>query len=233
MIVLLLSLLSLAAVYSSIVTLAYKHHDGNTEYYLFKHLRLILLGFFLMFVTHRIKYTYYSRISQIMLIAAVPLLLYTLASGANLNEASRWIAIPGTGLTFQTSDFAKLALIMYLARVLAQKQNEINDFKTVVIHIMIPVAVICGLILPANFSTSALLFATCLILMFIGRVKLKYIGGVMGIGVLGFVVLLGIATILPDALPRVATWKQRIVSFASGSEEVDADKRPYCSELHT
>ncbi len=224
MIVLLLSLLSLAAVYSSIVTLAYKHHDGNTEYYLFKHLRLILLGFFLMFVTHRIKYTYYSRISQIMLIAAVPLLLYTLASGANLNEASRWIAIPGTGLTFQTSDFAKLALIMYLARVLAQKQNEINDFKTVVIHIMIPVAVICGLILPANFSTSALLFATCLILMFIGRVKLKYIGGVMGIGVLGFVVLLGIATILPDALPRVATWKQRIVSFASGSEEVDADK---------
>src|SRR5687768_13357587 len=125
MIVLLLSLLSLAAVYSSIVTLAYKYQDGDTEVYLFKHFRLIVLGFVLMFITHRIKYTYYSRISQIMLIAAVPLLLYTLASGTNLNEASRWIAIPGTGLTFQTSDFAKLALIMYLARVLTQKQNEI------------------------------------------------------------------------------------------------------------
>jgi cell division protein FtsW len=147
-----------------------------------------------------------------------------LASGANLNEASRWIAIPGTGLTFQTSDFAKLALIMYLARVLTQKQNEINDFKTVLIHIMIPVALICGLILPANFSTAALLFTTCLILMFIGRVKLKYIGGVLGIGVIGFVILLGISTIAPDALPRVATWKQRIVSFISGQEEVDADK---------
>lgn len=224
MIVLLLSLLSLAAVYSSIVTLAYKHHGGDTEYYLFKHLRLILLGFVLMFITHRIKYTYYSRISQIMLIASVPLLLYTLASGANLNEASRWIAIPGIGLTFQTSDFAKLSLIMYLARVLTQKQNEINDFKTVLIHIMIPVALICGLILPANFSTAALLFATCLILMFIGRVKLKYIGGVLGLGIAGFVILLGISTIAPNALPRAATWKQRIVSYVNGSAEVDPDK---------
>lgn len=223
-IVLSLSLLSLAAVYSSIVTLAYKHHEGDTEYYLFKHLRLIVLGFVLMYVTHRVKYTYFSRISQIMLILSVPLLLYTLLRGANLNEASRWISIPGIGLTFQTSDFAKLSLIMYMARVLTQKQNEITEFKTVVIHIMIPVAVICGLILPANFSTAALLFTTCLILMFIGRVKLKYIGGVLGIGVLGFVLLLGVATIAPNALPRAATWKQRIVNYISGDEEVDADK---------
>ncbi|HTF03810.1 MAG TPA: FtsW/RodA/SpoVE family cell cycle protein [Bacteroidia bacterium] len=224
MIVLLLSLLSLAAVYSSIVTLAYKYQDGDTEVYLFKHFRLIVLGFVLMFITHRIKYTYYSRISQIMLIAAVPLLLYTLASGANLNEASRWISIPGTGLTFQTSDFAKLALIMYLARVLTQKQNEINDFKTVLIHIMIPVALICGLILPANFSTAALLFTTCLILMFIGRVKLKYIGGVLGIGILGFCLLLAIATVAPKTLPRVATWAQRIETFFTGAEDADPDK---------
>ena len=123
MIVLLLSLLSLAAVYSSIVTLAYKHQGGDTEYYLFKHLRIIVLGFILMFITHKIKYTYYSRISQIMLIASVPLLLYTLFSGTNLNDASRWIAIPFIGLTFQTSDLAKLALIMYLARLLTQRQN--------------------------------------------------------------------------------------------------------------
>jgi cell division protein FtsW len=223
-IVLSLSLLSLAAVYSSIVTLAYKHHEGDTEYYLFKHLRLIILGFILMYITHRVKYTYFSRISQIMLILSVPLLMYTLLRGANLNEASRWISIPGTGLTFQTSDFAKLSLIMYLARVLTQKQNEITEFRTILIHIMIPVAVICGLILPANFSTSALLFITSLILMFIGRVKLKYIGGVLGIGVLGFVLLLGVATIAPKALPRAATWKQRIVSYVSGDEEVDQDK---------
>lgn len=224
MIVLLLSLLSLAAVYSSIVTLAYKHHDGDTEYYLFKHLRIILLGLGLMFVTHRLKYTYFSRISQLMLIASVPLLLYTLASGTNLNDASRWIAIPGTGLTFQTSDFAKLALIMYLARVLTQKQNDLNDFKTILIHVMLPVGLICALILPANFSTSALLFVTSLILMFIGGVKMKYIGGVLGIGVSAFLMLLLLGAVAPKLLPRAETWKNRVVSFVNGEEKEDSDK---------
>lgn len=224
MIVLLLSLLSLAAVYSSIVTLAYKHHDGDTEYYLFKHLRIIILGLVLMFITHRIKYSYFSRISQLMLIASVPLLLYTLASGTNLNEASRWIAIPGTGLTFQTSDFAKLALIMYLARVLTQKQGEMGEFRTVLIHIMIPVGLICALILPANFSTAALLFLTCMILMFIGGVKLKFIGGVIGIAIASFGLLLCIGLIAPKALPRVGTWIQRVKTFTGGDEIVDPDK---------
>lgn len=224
MIVLLLSLLSLAAVYSSIVTLAYKHHDGDTEYYLFKHLRIILLGLVLMFLTHRVKYSYFSRISQLMVIASVPLLLYTLSSGANLNEASRWIAIPFIGLTFQTSDLAKLALIMYLARVLTQKQGAMEDFKTVLIHIMIPVGLICALILPANFSTAALLFLTCMILMFIGGVKLKFIAGVIGIGIASFGLLLCIGLIAPKALPRVDTWVQRVKTFVGGDEVADPDK---------
>ncbi len=227
MIVLLLSLLSLAAVYSSIVTLAYKHHDGDTGYYLFKHLRIIMLGLVLMFITHRIKYSYFSRISQLMVIASVPLLLYTLASGTSLNEASRWIAIPGTGLTFQTSDFAKLALIMYLARVLTQKQGEMNDFKTILIHVMIPVGLICVLILPANFSTAALLFLTCMILMFIGGVKIKYIGGVIGLGIAAFGLLLCIAWVKPGLLPRVDTWVQRIETFfgiGNGANKPDPDK---------
>lgn len=227
MIILLLSLLSLAAVYSSIVTLAYKHHDGDTEYYLFKHLRIIVLGIFLMFITHRIRYTYFSRISQLMLFISVPLLLYTLASGTNLNDASRWIAIPGTGLTFQTSDFAKLALIMYLARVLTQKQSEINNFRVILIHIMIPVALVCGLILPANFSTAALLFTTCLVVMFIGRVKLKYIAGVLGLGIAGFCLLLSIALVKPGLLPRVDTWVQRVETFfgfGAAAEKPDPDK---------
>ena len=224
MIILLLSLLSLAAVYSSIVTLAYKHHDGDTEHYLFKHLGIVVLGIFLMFITHRVKYSYFSRISQLLLIASVPLLLYTLASGTNLNDASRWIAIPFIGLTFQTSDLAKLALIMYLARVLTQKQNEINDFKVILIHIMIPVAVVCGLILPANFSTAALLFVTCLILMYIGRVHLKYIAAVLGLGIAAFGLLLCIAMVKPGLLPRVDTWIARMETFFSGDEKADPDK---------
>jgi cell division protein FtsW len=224
MIVLLLSLLSLLAVYSSIVTLAYKHHEGDTEYYLFKHGKIILAGFVLMFITHRIRYSYFSRISQIMLVLAVPLLLYTLLRGSNLNDASRWIPIPGTGLTFQSSDFAKLALIMYLARVLSQKQNELNDFKTVLLHLMLPVVVICALILPANFSTAALLFTTCLILMFIGRVPFAHIAKVMGLAVCGFLLLIALGHAFPDTLPRLKTWENRIVRFFQGEEEQDPDK---------
>ncbi len=224
MIVLLLSLLSLLAVYSSIVALAYKHHDGDTEYFLFKQGKLILLGFGLMYVTHRIPYIYFSRISQIMLILCVPLLLYTLIHGANLNEANRWIAIPGTGLTFQSSDFAKLALIMYVARIVTQKQSELMDFKAVLIHIMAPVFIICGLILPANFSTAAILLCTCLILMFIGRVPAKHILKVLGLAVVGFSFLLLLGNFFPKALPRVHVWENRIVEFVKGNEEQDPDK---------
>lgn len=224
MIVLILSLLSLLAVYSSIVALAYKHQDGDTEYYLFKQGKLILLGFGLMYVTHRIPYVYFSRISQIMLILCVPLLLYTLIHGASLNEANRWIPIPGTGLTFQSSDFAKLALIMYVARIVTQKQKELEDFRAVLIHIMAPVFVVCGLILPANFSTAAILLCTCLILMFIGRVPVKHIMKVLGLAIAGFAFLLLLGNFFPKALPRLKVWENRIVEFFKGNEEQDPDK---------
>ncbi len=224
MIAILLSLLSLLAVYSSIVALAYKHQNGATEYYLFKHGKLIILGFVLMFITHRIPYNYFSRISQIMLIISIPLLIYTLLHGANLNEANRWIAIPGIGLTFQSSDFAKLALIMYVARIVTQKQNELTDFKAVLIHIMTPVFIVCGLILPANFSTAAILLCTCLILMFIGRVPLKHIFKVLGIAIAGFAFLLMLGNFFPKTLPRLQVWENRIVEFFKGKEEQDPDK---------
>ncbi len=224
MIAILLSLLSLLAVYSSIVALAYKHQHGETEYYLFKHGKLIILGFFLMYVTHRIPYVYFSRISQIMLIISIPLLIFTLLHGASLNEANRWIAIPGIGLTFQSSDFAKLALIMYVARIVTQKQNELTNFKAVLIHIMAPVFIVCGLILPANFSTAAILLCTCLILMFIGRVPLKHIMKVLGLAIAGFAFLLMLGHFFPKALPRLQVWENRIVEFFKGKDEQDPDK---------
>ncbi|HEU4716325.1 MAG TPA: putative peptidoglycan glycosyltransferase FtsW [Bacteroidia bacterium] len=224
-IVILLSLLSLLAVYSSIVALAYKHHDGQTEYYLLKHGKIILLGFFLMFLTHRIRYVYFSRISQLMLILSVPLLIYTLFHGATVNEANRWIAIPGTGLTFQPSDFAKLALIMYVARVVTQKQKELENFREVLIHIMAPVFVICGLILPANFSTAALLLVTCIILMFIGRVPVKHIAKVLGIAVAAFVLLLMMGKLFPQSkLHRAGVWEARVEEWLKGKDDQDADK---------
>jgi len=211
-IVFILSLVSLLAVYSSTGTLAYKNQEGNTQYYLFKHFVILLFGILLMFITHRIPYNYYSRIAQIALFITIPLLLITLLTGTNLNQASRWIALPGTNLTFQTSDFAKLALIMYIARALARKQENIKDFKSAFLPIMFPVILVCGLILPANFSTAAVLFTTSLLLMFIGRVNMKYIGIMIAAGAVCLAIFLLIAIKFGHST-RVQTWKNRIENF--------------------
>ena len=221
-VVILLSIFSLLAVYSSTGTLAYKYQSGNTEYYMLKHLIILLFGFMIMYFTHLIKFTYFSRIFQVALYIAVPLLVLTLFVGLDLNEAKRVLPLP-FNLTFQTSDLAKLTLIMYLARLLSKKQDQIKDFKSAFVPLMIPVLIVCGLILPANFSTAALLFITSLVLMFIGRVSLKYISALVGIGILSFVFLLLIANAYPELLPRANTWKARIVNFTD-SEDIDSDK---------
>lgn len=218
-IVLLLSIVSILVVYSSIVALAYRYKAGNTEYYLIKHTITIGLGLFLMYVTHKIKYTYYSRLSQIALFIAAPLLLYTLLKGVSAGDASRWLEIPGTGLTFQTSDFAKLALIIYLARILTIKQDVIKDFKSAFVPIVVPIIVICGLILPANLSTAAILFATCLVLMFIGRVNTKYILLLIGMGIVCLALFIVLIFTFPHINNRVETWKARIENFKEGDSE--------------
>lgn len=218
LIVFILSLFSLLAVYSSTGTLAYKYQSGNTEYYLFKHLIILALGIALMYGAHRIKYTMYSKISALALFVTVPLLLLTLMMGTNLNEASRWLTLPGTNITFQTSDFAKLALIMYVARVLSKKQNEITSFKSAFLPVMVPVLLVCGLILPANFSTSAVLFASCLFLMLIGRISIKYIASLIGIGVLGFGLYVAVAYATGNT-GRIETWKARVERFTNPEEE--------------
>jgi len=219
MVVLLLSVVSILVVYSSIVALAYRYKAGDTEYYLFKHSTIIGFGLLLMYMTHKVKYTYFSRLSQIALYISVPLLLFTLLKGVSAGEASRWLKIPGTSLTFQTSDFAKLALIAYVARVLAIKQGQIKDFKSAFVPIVIPVMVICGLILPANFSTAAVLFVTCLVIMFIGRINLKYILSLVGIGITCMLLIGVLVFYFPKVIPRGQTWKARIENFSKGDSE--------------
>lgn len=218
LVVLLLAILSVLAVYSSIVTLAYKYKDGDTLYYLFKHSIILVVGFGLMIMAHNLNYKYYSRISQIAIFLSIPLLALTLMTGANINDASRWLVIPVINQTFQTSDLAKLALIMYLARLLYKKQDNIKDFKSAFIPIMLPVLAVCGLIFPANFSTAAMLFTTCLVIMFIGRVNIKYILSLIGIGIGCLLLLLSIASAKPDLLPRLGTWVSRIETFTQGGD---------------
>ncbi|PCJ28849.1 MAG: cell division protein FtsW [Flavobacteriales bacterium] len=219
LVVFLLAILSVLAVYSSIVTLAYKYKGGDTLYYLIKHSIILVIGFGLMFAAHNLNYKYYSRISQIALFLSIPLLLLTLITGANINEASRWLVIPVINQTFQTSDLAKLSLIMYLARLLYKKQDNIQDFKSAFLPIMVPVLLVCGLILPANFSTAVMLFTTSLIIMFIGRVNMKYILSLIAIGLGSLMLMLLIAKAKPELLPRLDTWVSRIESFSEGDSE--------------
>ena len=219
-VVFLLTLLSFLAVYSSTGTLAYKYEGGNTNYYMLKHAIILFFGLLLMYFAHLVKYTYYSGIFRVVLYIAVPLLIITLYFGLNLNEAKRVLEIPFIGLTFQTSDLAKITLIVYLARMLTKKQDQIKDFKSAFVPLMLPVIIITGLILPANFSTAAILFATSLVIIFIGRVKTSYILGMVGIGV----VCLSIAILIMYNMPegkqgRIMTWKSRIDQFIDGEAE--------------
>ncbi|TSA25252.1 MAG: cell division protein FtsW [Bacteroidetes bacterium] len=228
-IVVILSIFSLLAVYSSTGLLAYKKQGGDTEHYLMRQFIILGMGFFLMYLTHLIKYTYYSRLAQIGLILSIPLLLVTLISGTNLNEANRWLTVPIINVTFQSSDVAKLFLIMYVARVLSKNQEQIKEFKRGFLPAILPVIIICLLILPANFSTAAILFVTCIVLMFIGRVNLKYIMALAGVGLTGVILLVGIAMIAPNLLPRSTTWKNRIETFldkekATGDETYQVDQ---------
>jgi cell division protein FtsW len=214
-IVLLLSIISMLAVYSSISTLSYKSGGGNQFSILIKHSFTTILGLVLMYYVHKLKFTYYSRIAQLAFWISIPLLALTLALGTNLNEAPRWLNI--FGISFQSSDFAKIALIMYVARILAKKQDEIKDFKSAFLPVLFPIFIICGLILPANFSTAAVLFATCLILMYVGRVNVKYLLMLIGTGVLFLSLFIVIALNSPNS-GRIGTWKKRIENFGTGDK---------------
>lgn len=129
--VILLALVSMLIVYSSTGLLAYRYNKGNTEIYLFKQVMFIIIGMTIIYFAHRVNYTIYSRVAKILFLVSIPLLIYTLFFGVRLNEGSRWIRLPIINLTFQTSDLAKLALFMYMGRLLSRKQDVIKDFKKV------------------------------------------------------------------------------------------------------
>ena len=219
-----LSAFSLLAIYSSTSSLAWREHGGNTEYYLIRQFVIVMLGLFIMFAIHRINYIYFSRVAQFLFYASIVLLIATLLFGPVINGARRYLLInlPGLGmLTFQTSDLAKLALIMYLARFLAKNQDEIRDFKKGFVRVIVPILIICGLILPSNFSTAAMLFAGSLGLLYIGRASLAHIGALVGIGAISFLMLIGVARYQPELLPRATTWYNRAMQhFDEDSEPV-------------
>lgn len=202
---------SILAIYSATGSEAYRLQGGNTEYYLIKQLILVSLGIVVTYVCYQLNYIQYAKIAPILLAVVVPLLLYTVVFGDATNDARRWLSIPWVGSTFQPSDLAKVALILYVARSLAVRQEFIKDFRSAFVPIIVPVVIVCGLIAPADLSTAALLFATCLMMMFIGRVSLKYVAllVLMGIILMAILVLLGSLEATADYF-RLDTWLARL-----------------------
>lgn len=230
MVTLILSLCSLLAVYSAISSLAYKT-DGSSLRFLFKQGTMLALGWGVMLLVHKVNFRYFSRISQVLIWVAAGLLLLTLLFGADINEAKRWLRIPFIGLTLQTSDFAKVVLVTFVARELNNRRMQLHQFKNGVLPILIPIGLICMLILPADFSTAALLGMVCIGMLFIGGVPFRHMLKIAGLGVAALFMLYGLGKAAPDLLPRFGTWAGRLERFAGVGNASDGDALEYQIEL--
>ncbi len=228
-IVTILAIFSFMPIYSASTNLVYVVGNGSTLGHLVKHIVLLLTGFAVIYGVHKIPYRYFSGGSALMLPVVVLLLIVTLAQGTTIGgaNASRWIRIPFVGIGFQTSTLAGLVLMVYVARYLAKNKEKLIGFKESLINLWLPVGLVLVLILPANFSTTAIIFFMVLLLSFIGGYPLKFIGYILSIGLFAFLFFILVAKAFPDAMPnRVNTWKSRIENFSKsdGKEDYQVEK---------
>lgn len=228
-IVAILALFSFMPVFSASTNLVYVVGKGSTMGYLLKHMVLVIMGFVIIYIVHRIPYRYFSGGSVLMIPVVVMLLIFTLAQGTLIGgeNASRWIRIPFVGIGFQTSTLAGVVLMVYVARYLAKNRDKAIDFKESLIQFWLPIGLVLMLILPANFSTTAIIFSMILVMSFIGGYPLKYLGYIVGIGVFSLALFVLVVKAFPDAMPnRVQTWQSRIENFAAndGKESYQVEK---------
>lgn len=220
----LMGLFSFLPVYSSSSNLAYLYGDGNTIRYLMKHGMHLILGILIVFGVHKVPYHYFKGLSILALPLVVILLIITIAQGTTIEgaNASRWIQIPFTGVTFQTSSLAMVVLMVYVARYLSKIKDTPITFKESILPLWVPVFVIIALILPANFSTAAIIFAMVITLVFLGGYPLKYLSFVLGIGLVGLTLFVLTAKAFPDLFPnRVDTWISRVENFTDDGNSED------------
>lgn len=221
----LLALISFMPVYSASSNLAFSANgSGNTMSFLIKHFAHVGIGFLIVYMVHKVPYHYFKAISMVALPIVWLLLLYTLLQGKTIGgaNASRWIQIPFIGIGFQTSTLASMVLMIYVARYLAKKREIEDSFKKSVIELWLPVFAILMLILPANFSTAALIFAMVSMLVFVGKYPLKYLGIIIGTGIIALTFFILIAKAFPGAFPnRVDTWISRIENFTGDKPDED------------
>ncbi len=221
----LLALFSFLPVYSASSNLAYLYGDGSTLPYLFKHFAHLVLGFAILYGVHKIPYHYFRGLSIIAIPVVILLLIITMAEGTTIEgaNASRWIRVPFVGVTFQTSTLAGVVLMTYVARYLSRIKDKAVTFKETLLPLWVPVFIVLALILPANFSTTAIFFAMIVMLVFIGGYPLRYLGIILGAGLIFLTLFVLAAKAFPGVFPnRVDTWISRVESF-SDNEDTEAD----------
>ena len=218
----LLASFSFLPVYSSASNLAYLYGDGNTFSYLFKHFIHLSLGFFLMYMVHKIPYRYFRGISILMIPIILVLLAYTIFQPSisdSITNSNRWIRIPIVGFGFQPSTLASIIILIYVARYLSKIKDKLITFSQSILPLWVPVFLTISLILPANFSTSAILFSMVMLLCFLGGYPIKYLIGILSSAVILFSIFILSVKAYPDLLPnRVDTWKSRIENFVDSKE---------------
>ena len=220
-----LAIFSFLPVYSASSNLAYLYGDGNTFKFLAKHFAHLVLGFGILYGVHKIPYHYFRGLSMIALPIVVVLLLITMAQGTTIGgaNASRWIRVPLVGVTFQTSTLAAVVLMTYVARYLSTIESKLVSFKETLLPLWLPVFLIIGLILPANFSTAAIIFAMVVLLVFIGGYPFRYLAIILTTGLLLLSLFVLSAKAFPEVFPnRVDTWISRVASFVDKTDK-DAD----------
>lgn len=220
--VVLFMIYSLLAVYSSSVSIAFKSYGGDTTYFLRSQFLMLVLSLVIIVVVHYLPYRIYSSLAGLFLIIAAGLLVLTFIFGARVNEATRWLVIPGTGFRLQTSDVAKVALVLYLARTLARYQDKLTDFMLVSKYMMLPVVIICGLIMPENLSTAMMIFGIAMIILYIGRVPFRFLLAYVGMAIVGIVLFATVLSLVTED-NRVQVWKNRVENYFSGEEDEAGD----------
>ncbi len=221
----LLAIFSFLPVYSAASNLAYVGGAGNTFSFFLKHFMHLFLGFAIMYGVHKVPYRYFRGLSMIMIPIVIVLLVITMLQGTTIGgaNASRWIQIPFIGMSFQTSTLASVVLMVYVARYLSKIQDKKVTFVETLLPLWVPVFLILMLILPANFSTTAIIFLMVMMLSFIGGYPLKYLAVIIGTGLVGLTLFILVAKAFPNAMPnRIDTWMSRIENFANG-EDTEAD----------
>lgn len=213
-----LAIFSFLPVYSASSNLAYHYTEGNTLSYLLKHLMHLVIGFAILYAVHRIPFRYFKGLSIILLPVVIILLIITMAEGTTIEgaNASRWLRVPVVGVTFQTSILAGVVLMAYVARYLSRIKDKEITFKESFFKLWVPVFLILALILPANFSTTAMFFGMVVLLVFIGGYPLKYLGIIMAAGILFLGIFILSAKAFPSAFPnRVDTWIKRVENYGN------------------